>query len=165
MQEFAIARVVTEEEMKAMDILRKMTTDELVEVMRKCAAVTDFTCCDEKCPIGNTCEDCVAKLLLEAAGRLERATACAARFSETIMRAGEMAVNPEMCRVGDTVYTTDGIRVYESKIQSVIYRTNTFDFDERAIKEKNVFLKRKDAEKAASQPASQPAAMNDGEVR
>lgn len=33
----------------------------------------------------------------------------------------------------DSVYQTDGTRVYESKVTKVIYRTENFDFDEDAI--------------------------------
>lgn len=51
------------------------------------------------------------------------------------------------CKVGDTVYQTDGIRIYESKIKSIIYDTNNFAFDETAIG-KSVFLTREEAEKA-----------------
>ncbi|MGN0807959.1 MAG: hypothetical protein ACI4MN_05905 [Candidatus Coproplasma sp.] len=36
-------------------------------------------------------------------------------------------------KVGDTVYETDGIRIYKSKITKVIYDTNGIAFDETAI--------------------------------
>lgn len=51
------------------------------------------------------------------------------------------------CKVGDTVYQTDGLRIYESKIRKVIYDTDFISFDERAIG-KSVFITREKAEKA-----------------
>ncbi len=51
-----------------------------------------------------------------------------------------------LCNVGDTVYQTDGVRVYESTIKNVIYVTEGVSFDENAIG-KSVFLTREDAEK------------------
>jgi hypothetical protein len=50
------------------------------------------------------------------------------------------------CKVGDTVYQTDGVRVYESTIKNVIYVTEGVSFDKNAIG-KSIFLTRKDAEK------------------
>lgn len=49
------------------------------------------------------------------------------------------------CRVGDTVYQTDGERVYESVVEKVIYDTDWISFDETAIG-KGVFLTREEAE-------------------
>ena len=51
------------------------------------------------------------------------------------------------CKVGDTVYQIDGVRVYESTIKNVIYDTNGVAFDEDAIGT-TVFLTREEAEKA-----------------
>ena len=51
------------------------------------------------------------------------------------------------CKVGDTVYETDGIRIYESTIKQVIYDTNSIAFDARAIGT-SIFLTREEAEKA-----------------
>lgn len=51
------------------------------------------------------------------------------------------------CRVGDTVYQTDGIRVYDLLITQIIYNTNGIAFDERAIG-KAIFLTREEAEQA-----------------
>lgn len=50
------------------------------------------------------------------------------------------------CKVGDKVYQTDGIRIYESTIH-MIYCTENISFDERAIG-KSIFLTREEAEKA-----------------
>lgn len=47
--------------------------------------------------------------------------------------------------IGDTVYQTDGIRIYEGKIKKIIYDTESIAFDESALG-KNVFLTRKEAE-------------------
>ena len=51
------------------------------------------------------------------------------------------------CKVGDKVYQTDGVRLYESQIKSIIYDTNNIAFDENAIG-KSIFLTREEAEKA-----------------
>lgn len=51
------------------------------------------------------------------------------------------------CKVGDVIYETDGIRIYESIIRKVIYETKGIAFDESAIG-KSVFLSRDDAERA-----------------
>lgn len=58
------------------------------------------------------------------------------------------------CNVGDTVYQTDGIRIYELEILDVClrknkpyYETESIDFDADAIG-KTVFLTREEAERA-----------------
>ena len=56
------------------------------------------------------------------------------------------------CKVGDKIYQTDGIRIYESTIQDfnaeyMIFCTENISFDERAIGN-GIFLTRKEAEKA-----------------
>lgn len=56
------------------------------------------------------------------------------------------------CKVGDKIYQTDGIRIYESTIQDfnaeyMIWCTESISFDERAIGN-GIFLTRKEAEKA-----------------
>ena len=57
------------------------------------------------------------------------------------------------CKVGDKVYQTDGIRIYESTIRiieissaRIVYFTDNIAFDERAIGD-SIFLTRKEAEK------------------
>jgi hypothetical protein len=54
------------------------------------------------------------------------------------------------CKVGDTVYQTDGFRVYESTIKKVIYDTENVAFDEDAIG-KSIFLTKEEAEKALAE--------------
>ena len=49
------------------------------------------------------------------------------------------------CKVGDVVYQVVD-RIYESKIRGVIYDTENYAFDERAIG-KSVFLSREKAER------------------
>lgn len=49
------------------------------------------------------------------------------------------------CKVGDTVYQTDGIRIYENKIERIIFDTNDIGFDETSIG-KSIFLTREEAE-------------------
>ncbi len=51
------------------------------------------------------------------------------------------------CKVGDTVYQTDGVRIYKSKIKSTVYNCGTIAFDETAIG-KSIFLSRGEAEQA-----------------
>ena len=58
------------------------------------------------------------------------------------------------CKVGDKVYQTDGIRIYESTIREIeisatntVYCTENIAFDERAIGN-SIFLTREEAEKA-----------------
>lgn len=53
------------------------------------------------------------------------------------------------CKVGDTVYQTDGVRVYESVVKKVIYDTDGIAFDETAIGT-SVFLQRGQAEVKAA---------------
>lgn len=53
------------------------------------------------------------------------------------------------CKVGDTVYQTDGERVYESVVKKVIYDTDGIAFDETAIGT-SVFLQRGQAEVKAA---------------
>ena len=61
------------------------------------------------------------------------------------------------CKVGDIIYLTDGFRIYESRIKSILYDsglgkvicdTDGIAFDVTAIKEKRVFLSHAEAEKA-----------------
>lgn len=51
------------------------------------------------------------------------------------------------CKVGDRVYQTDGIRIYENKIERIIFDTNNIGFDETSIG-KSIFLTREEAEQA-----------------
>lgn len=53
----------------------------------------------------------------------------------------------QACRVGDTVYQTDGVRIYQSTIKKIIYDTDAIAFDESAIG-KTIFLTREEAEGA-----------------
>ena len=50
------------------------------------------------------------------------------------------------CKVGDTVYQTDGVRIYESKVELLIYDCGRWAFNEKAIGT-SVFLTREEAEK------------------
>ena len=62
-----------------------------------------------------------------------------------------------LCKVGDTVYQTDGIRIYELEIFDVslrknkpYYETENVDFDDTAIGT-SIFLTREEAEKALAE--------------
>lgn len=58
-----------------------------------------------------------------------------------------MDSNEAKCKIGDVVYQTDGVRIYESTIRKIIYDTESIAFDESAIGE-SIFLTKEDAEKA-----------------
>lgn len=60
-------------------------------------------------------------------------------------------VTVQQAKVGDTVYQTDGVRIYESTVKKLIYDTGVIAFDEEAIG-KSVFLTREEAEAKLSQP-------------
>ncbi len=66
------------------------------------------------------------------------------RFTDYLLANG-VIVPP--CKVGDTVYQTDGVGLYESTIKNIVYETKNIAFDERAIG-KTVFLSREEAEAA-----------------
>lgn len=63
-----------------------------------------------------------------------------------------------ICKVGDKVYQTDGIRIYESTIREITYCTNNvliYDtekvcFDKTAI-HKSIFLTKEEAEQALAE--------------
>ena len=68
---------------------------------------------------------------------------------------GRIIIPP--CKVGDKIYQTDGIRIYESTVNEVTYTTNkviycteNICFDETAI-DKSIFLTKKEAEKALAE--------------
>lgn len=61
---------------------------------------------------------------------------------------GPLSAQP--CKVADKVYQTDGVRLYESTVRSVIFDTENVAFDEGAIG-KTVFLTREEAEAAMAQ--------------
>ena len=80
---------------------------------------------------------------------------CAEYWAKTIadhLIANGVIVPP--CKVGDVVYQTDGVRIYELEVLDYFYHQNSLlcetvdiDFDETAIG-KTVFLNREDAERA-----------------
>ena len=64
------------------------------------------------------------------------------------------------CKVGDTIYQTDGVRIYTSTIYEITYTANkvifvteNVVFDERAINN-SIFLTREEAEKALKERES-----------
>lgn len=62
---------------------------------------------------------------------------------EDKLEAGTLVELP--CKVGDTVYQTDGIRVYSSIVKNIVFDTVGVSFDKTAIG-KSVFLTREAAE-------------------
>ena len=49
------------------------------------------------------------------------------------------------CKVGDKVYQTDGVKVYEGIIKKIVYDAHIIVFDETAIG-KSIFLTKEEAE-------------------
>lgn len=70
------------------------------------------------------------------------------KIAERLIEDGDVIVPP--CKVGDTVYQTDGCRIYESTVREIIYDTDGIAFDETAIG-KTVFLTREEAEAALAE--------------
>ena len=62
---------------------------------------------------------------------------------KTAEKEGRLLVLP--CKVGDKVYQTDGIKVYESTVRQLIFDTENIAFDVCAIG-KSVFRTREEAE-------------------
>lgn len=60
-------------------------------------------------------------------------------------REGRCVVLP--CKVGDKVFQQNGVGIFESQVQKIIYDCGHFAFDEEAIGER-VFLTRESAEAA-----------------
>ena len=54
------------------------------------------------------------------------------------------------CKVGDTVYQADRIRIYPLTIKKLIYDAGHIDFDESALG-KSIFLTREEAEAALAE--------------
>lgn len=78
------------------------------------------------------------------------------RVAEDLYNAGYRKQSENMvevfCKVGDTVYQTDGIRIYELEVFDVslrkgkpYYETESIDFDNTAIG-KSIFLTKEEAE-------------------
>lgn len=62
-----------------------------------------------------------------------------------LFREGRLFILP--CKIGDTVYQTDGVRVYESTVRKLIFDTETIAFDVDAVN-RTVFTTREAAETA-----------------
>lgn len=62
---------------------------------------------------------------------------------ETKIEAGKLVEPP--CKIGDKVYQTDGIRVYDCVVKNIIFDTSGVAFDNSAIG-KDIFLTREAAE-------------------
>ena len=60
-----------------------------------------------------------------------------------LFREGRLFILP--CKIGDTVYQTDGVRVYESTVRKLIFDTETIAFDVDAVN-RTVFTTREAAE-------------------
>lgn len=78
---------------------------------------------------------------------IEKLSMCQVRAIAEQLIKGGVTVPP--CKVGDTVYQTDGEKIYKLTVRGVIYNTDAIGFDERAIG-KSVFLTREEAERVMS---------------
>lgn len=58
-------------------------------------------------------------------------------------------------QIGEIVYQTDGVRVYECKIRNVIFETDGVAFDESAVG-KSIYLSRAEAEAALAESEDTP---------
>ena len=107
--------------------------DRLIELLKKAE--------DKYCDI---CAECAEDLGYEDHETFEDF------FAEYLLANG-VIVPP--CKVGDKVYQTDGVRIYESEVKeiyqdriaTIIYDTTGIAFDERAIG-KSIFLTKEEAE-------------------
>lgn len=70
------------------------------------------------------------------------------KIAERLIEDGDVIVPP--CKVGDTVYQTDGCKIYESTVREIIYDTDGIAFDKTAIGT-SVFLTREEAEAALAE--------------
>lgn len=77
---------------------------------------------------------------------------------EALEKEKENGVTVQECALGDKIYQTDGVRIYESTIGEItltnkhtIFVTENIAFDERAIG-KSIFLSYEEAEKHLPQP-------------
>lgn len=80
------------------------------------------------------CRNCLAEILIQ--NRIDKAI-------KDKIEQGTLIELP--CKVGDTVYQTDGVRIYESKVELLIYDCGRWAFNEKAIGT-SVFLTREEAE-------------------
>ena len=83
---------------------------------------------------------------------------CCATYEEQADYLIANGVTVQECKLGDKIYQTDGVRIYESIIGEItltakhtIFVTENIDFDERAIGN-SVFLSYAEAEAHLSQP-------------
>lgn len=86
---------------------------------------------------------------------MESVGGCARNWAEVIadhLLKNGIIVPP--VKVGDVVYQTDGVRIYEGQIKEIIYDTGLIAFDERAIGN-TVFLTREGAEKVIAERSRQ----------
>ena len=109
-----------------------MIRNRLVELLQKA---------EKKCNDTKQCENCVG---------YGKGNECVNYlFADYLFANGVIVL---LCKVGDTVYQTDGIRIYELEIFDVslrkgkpYYETESIDFDDTAIG-KSIFLTKEEAE-------------------
>jgi hypothetical protein len=90
------------------------------------------------------------EMIVDAENEFYRENPCGTDSARCEMVAEHLLANGVVLppvKEGQTVYQTEGIRVYESVVRNVIYDTDGIAFDETAIGH-SVFLTREDAEAA-----------------
>lgn len=85
---------------------------------------------------------------------------------ENVIRAGDsvLSTGVPVIKIGDPVYLTDGIRIYESKVRKFIYETDIITFDASAIGAV-VFLSRDEAEKGMNRLREKSEKETNGRAR
>lgn len=89
-----------------------------------------------------TCKDCIHNEMCYGTHTDESPTCC------DFLDRSEWVHLP--CKVGDKVYQTDGIRIYQSTIRKIVYDTENIAFDDTAIG-KTIFFTCEEAEKAKAE--------------
>lgn len=94
----------------------------------------------------------LVKLMKEAESKFDGTPLDIEEFVADYLIANGVICPP--CKVGDTIYQTDGVRIYPSTIHEITYTsskvifvTENIVFDEQAINN-SIFLTREEAEKA-----------------
>ena len=120
----------------------------MTDVREKLMGLIDIGsgCPDGMDPFGDSCESC----------RYYKSTACHLESLADHLIANGVTV--QECKLGDKIYQTDGVRIYESTIGEItltakhtIFATENIAFDEMAIGE-SIFLSYSEAEAHLPQP-------------
>lgn len=125
-----------------------MTNEELkgkiVEIVKPVLNRERISCNEDK-----ACEECWFPCAVERVSRAVADALIAAGIGDVKAAEHRAEVTERAlklpCKVGDTVYQTDGIRAYSSIVKNIVFDTVGLAFDKTAIG-KSVFLTREAAE-------------------